>query len=300
MSGQPTDLRSLKALLRLLGEQAQGGRVYLSGGASAVWAGWRHRTVGVDLKLDREPRGVFEAIRRAKEALDLNVGLAAPDDIIPPLPGWRGRSPLIARQGTIEFLHYDFCAQALARIVRDHERDRSDVEAMHRGQWIEPEMLMRRFEAIEGDLLRHPSIRPAQVRARVGSTIARLTQNRMDSENPDAGAKRAMQSVPLDLPGAARVTAGIAALARGERTTEALLVSVARSRLRDLGLYIPSAADAIEEPDLSLYAAIRKAGGGYSQYLALRRRLVSFAEAAEGLQHTRTVERETGPRHPTV
>lgn len=50
-------------LLRELGRAVRGpGRVYLVGGASALLEGWRDSTVDVDLKLDPEPRGVFEAI----------------------------------------------------------------------------------------------------------------------------------------------------------------------------------------------------------------------------------------------
>ena len=49
----------------------------LVGGASAVIIGWRETTLDVDLKLDPEPPGVFEAIALAKDALAINVELAA-------------------------------------------------------------------------------------------------------------------------------------------------------------------------------------------------------------------------------
>jgi hypothetical protein len=52
---------------------------------------------------------------RLKSELDLNVELASPADFIPPLPGWRERSRLIAREGALTFFHYDFYAQALAK-----------------------------------------------------------------------------------------------------------------------------------------------------------------------------------------
>ena len=41
--------------------------------------GWRETTVDADLKLDPEPAGVFEAIARLKDSLDINVELSAPD-----------------------------------------------------------------------------------------------------------------------------------------------------------------------------------------------------------------------------
>ena len=68
----------------------------------------RQATVDADLKLDPEPEGVFEAIVKLKDELDMNVELAAPDDFIPPVPGWRERSPFIARYGSVDFFHYDF------------------------------------------------------------------------------------------------------------------------------------------------------------------------------------------------
>ena len=83
------------------------------------------------------------------------------------------------------------------------------------------------------------------------------------------------------LPGADIVGDGIAALERGERTVEALLVSLAAARLRDIGLNIPKAADAVAEPNLALYEAVRHAGGDHFDYNALLGRLSSFADAAE-------------------
>ena len=154
--------------MRLLGREAQGhGRVYLVGGASAVIVGWRDTTVDIDLKLDPEPPGVFDAIARAKDALNMNLELASPDDFIPALPDWRARSVFIARHGLVDFFHYDFCAQALAKIERGHAQDLSDVEAMSRLKLIEPCRLMRLFVAIESDLVRYPAIDPSQFRNRV-------------------------------------------------------------------------------------------------------------------------------------
>ena len=58
-------------------------------------------------------------------------------------------------------------------------------------------------------------------------------------------------------------------------------MALAPTRLRELGLTIRVEADAIEERNLALYAAVREAGGGHSDYNALKRRLVSFVHAAE-------------------
>ena len=54
----------------------------------------------------------------------MNVELAAPDDFIPPLPGWRERSLHIVQQGLVDFFTLMiFYAQALAKIERGHEQE---------------------------------------------------------------------------------------------------------------------------------------------------------------------------------
>ena len=154
-----TTAKKVRQLLRRLGEEARGpGRIYLVGGASAVLIGWRETTVDVDLKLAPEPPGVFEAIARAKEALDMNVELAAPDDFIPPVPGWQQRSPHLAQHGQVAFFHYDFYAQALAKIERGHQLDWEDVRAMSERGLIERRQLATLFTAIEADIVRYPAV----------------------------------------------------------------------------------------------------------------------------------------------
>ena len=161
----PAGADKVRALMRRLGRAARSeGRIYLVGGSSAVLMGWRETTVDVDLKLDPEPAGVFEAIALAKEALRINVELAAPDDFIPALPGWRERSRFIDRIGPIDYYHYDFHAQALAKIERGHEQDLSDVRAMGRIGLVRRTRLIELFESIEPLLVRYPAIDPPSFR----------------------------------------------------------------------------------------------------------------------------------------
>src|SRR5437870_10857285 len=87
------------------------GNVYFTGGATALLLGFREQTIDIDLKLDPEPQGVFEAIAVLKNRLDLNVELASPDDFIPAAADWRERSRHIASIGPVEFFHYDFSLQ---------------------------------------------------------------------------------------------------------------------------------------------------------------------------------------------
>ena len=142
-----------------LGALSRGaGKVYLTGGATAVLEGWRPTTVDIDLKLDPEPAGAFEAIARLKDELDVNVELAAPDQFIPPLPGWRERSRYIGSWQGVEFFHYDFYAQALAKIERGHGRDLRDVHELVRRGMVAPQKLIEHFELIRPELARYPAL----------------------------------------------------------------------------------------------------------------------------------------------
>jgi len=161
-----------------IGRRATGpGRVYLVGGSSAVLVGWRDATVDADIKLDPEPPAVFEAIALMKDELDMNVELAAPDQFVPPLPGWRERSPFIARHGEVDFLHYDFYGQALAKIERGHHTDLADVQAMVQHGLIDLDELVRLFEDVTDDLLRYPAIDEQALRAKLATTVERVRGN---------------------------------------------------------------------------------------------------------------------------
>ncbi|MGA4642869.1 DUF6036 family nucleotidyltransferase [Limisphaera sp. 4302-co] len=154
-----TDRAKLEAFVIALGRAVRGpGRIYLAGGATAVWYGWRQTTVDVDLKADPEPAGFYEALAELKDRLGLNVELAAPDQFLPPLPGWQDRSLWIAQHGPIQFYHYDPYAQALAKLHRRHQRDLQDIEAMRRHGWIQPQRLHELFRQIEPQLIRYPAV----------------------------------------------------------------------------------------------------------------------------------------------
>lgn len=172
------DTGRIVRLMEGIGRRATGpGRVYLVGGSSAVLIGWRDATVDADIKLDPEPAAVFEAIALLKDELDMNVELAAPDQFVPPLPGWRQRSPFIARHGEVDFFHYDFYGQALAKIERGHRTDLDDVDAMAARGLIDVDVLARLFEAVTGDLLRYPAIDEQALRAKLATMVVRIQGN---------------------------------------------------------------------------------------------------------------------------
>lgn len=142
-------------------------RIYLTGGSSAVLQEWRASTIDVDLEIRPESDEILRAIPRLKEELEINVELASPGQFIPELPGWQERSLFIVREGTIDFFHYDFYAQALSKIERSHARDLADVRAMLDRGLIEPARLMTFHAAIEPELFRYPAVNPGTFRRSV-------------------------------------------------------------------------------------------------------------------------------------
>ena len=160
------------------------GRIYLTGGATALLHGWRSMTIDIDLKPDPEPAGLFEAIAELKEELDINVELASPDDFIPAIPGWRERSVFIARHGRLGFYHYDPYGQALSKLQRRHDRDLRDVRSMVRDGLIRVDQLKEMFGTIEAGLIRYPAIDPASFRASVEEFCESVSQHPINDLQP--------------------------------------------------------------------------------------------------------------------
>jgi len=158
----------VRRFMEALGRAARGGgRVYFTGGATAVLMGWRETTVDVDVRFDPEPQGVFEALPRLKDELDLNVELASPADFLPALAEWRERSRFIGAQGGVEFFHYDFRAQALAKIERGHARDLFDVRQMLARGLTGAQELRKAFQEIRSGLARFPAVDAEEFEARL-------------------------------------------------------------------------------------------------------------------------------------
>jgi hypothetical protein len=174
---QLTDAKRLQRFMRALGHASRtAGRIYFAGGASAVLMGWRESTIDIDLELDRELEPLLRDIAALKESLQVNVELATPGHFIPEVPGWRERSALIAREGPLWFHHYDFYAQALAKIERGHARDELDVTAMVRSGVVDPSRLLPMFEQIAPELYRYPALDATTFRRAVTGAVARLSR----------------------------------------------------------------------------------------------------------------------------
>jgi hypothetical protein len=158
----------LREFMRQLGTiSAAEGRIYLTGGATAVLHQWRDTTLDVDIKIIPDDGRVLRVVPRLKESLNINVELASPTDFIPEVPGWQERSPFISREGALSFHHFDFYSQALAKIERGHRKDIADVRSMLTAGFIAAEEVLRLFEQIEPELYRYPAIEPAEFRKAV-------------------------------------------------------------------------------------------------------------------------------------
>lgn len=162
------DSARIEKFMRELGQAVQvDGRIYLTGGATAVLFGWRETTIDVDIKLIPDRDEILREIPRLKEVLNLNVELAAPSDFIPLPPGWEDRSPLIRKEGKLSFHHFDPVAQALSKVERRHDQDIRDVREMLTTGLVNPAEALIQFEAIEPELYRFPAIDPASFRKAV-------------------------------------------------------------------------------------------------------------------------------------
>jgi hypothetical protein len=82
------------------------------------------------------------------------------------------------------------------------------------------------------------------------------------------------------LPGGEIVAGGLADLALEVESTQALLVSMAATRLRLLGIAVPDRVISSPEAKLYRFLAARHGAGAHSKYNAWRRRLSSFLRAA--------------------
>ena len=154
--------------MRAIADEArEPGRIYLSGGASAVLQGWRDSTININIKIVPENDLILRTIPELMERLHVNVELTSPADFVPALPGWETRSPFIALEGPISFHHYDFYTQALSKLERSHRKDLIDVDSMIRDGLVDPERLLALFKEVADTLYRYPAVHPASLRAAI-------------------------------------------------------------------------------------------------------------------------------------
>lgn len=140
-------------------------RVYLVGGGTAVYAGWRDSSIDVDLFSDDEE--VFRDIQGIKERLNVNIEFARPEHFVPPLQGSSERHLPIETHGGISFFHYDPYAQILSKVVRGFERDLEDARQFILRGMVDPVRLRSLVVEIPDPIWsKYPSLtRPAVLEA---------------------------------------------------------------------------------------------------------------------------------------
>ena len=147
-------------------------RIYLVGGATSVLLGWRTSTIDIDLKIIPESDEILRSLPELKERLHVNIELASPGDFIPELPGWQERSRFIQQEGKLSFYHYDFYAQALAKIERGHRMDSQDVQQLIASGLVDPKRLLELFFMIEDQLYHYPDLDGPTFRRAVESLVS--------------------------------------------------------------------------------------------------------------------------------
>jgi hypothetical protein len=146
----PANRERIEHFLERLGRQVQTpGRLYLVGGTTMVYEGFRATTVDVDVLVEADDPGpLMSAIRALKDELDINIEFASPRDFIPLPSGWRERSVFIGRFGPLEVFHFDHYSMALSKIERGTERDFQDVVALVQNGRLDLADLDVQFEEI--------------------------------------------------------------------------------------------------------------------------------------------------------
>lgn len=159
----------LKLLMQALAREAPRRgtfRVYLVGGGTAVYVGWRNASVDVDLCSDEET--VFRNIQRIKEQLAMNIEFARPEDFVPPLRGSADRHLFIETVGRVSFYHYDPYAQILSKIVRGFQRDLDDAHAFIQNRMVEAGKLKSLVSSIpESAYAKYPNLSKRAVESAV-------------------------------------------------------------------------------------------------------------------------------------
>lgn len=149
---QRCDRQGIERFLQNLGRRfTKPGRLYLVGGTTMVYEGFRRQTVDIDISFDvddRDHSAFVEAVRDLKERLSLNIEEASPAEFIPLPSGYRERSPFIGRYGQLEVFHFDLYSTALSKIERGTESDFDDALSLLRSGRIDFAELTGYFEEI--------------------------------------------------------------------------------------------------------------------------------------------------------
>jgi hypothetical protein len=145
-------------------------RVYLVGGGTAVWSGWRDSTADVDLH--GEPEDLFRDIQGIKEVLGLNVEFLQPEDFVPALAGSADRHVFIEKIGQVCFFHHDPYAQVFSKLVRGFGRDLDDARHFVTSGMVDPERLGDLVHGIpDASYVKYPALSRSSVEGAVDAFV---------------------------------------------------------------------------------------------------------------------------------
>ena len=148
-------------------------RVYLVGGGTAVYLGWRRSSVDVDLCADSD--AVFRDIQGIKERLNVNIEFARPEDFVPPLKGSADRHVFIDTVGSVTFYHYDPYEQLLSKIARGFQRDMDDAREFLRSGMVDPRKFRSLVAAIpDSAYAKYPNLSRAGVEKATADYLAEV------------------------------------------------------------------------------------------------------------------------------
>lgn len=71
----------------------------------------------------------------------------------------------------MDFHHYDFYSQALAKIQRNDNKDRQDVESMRTDGLLEPYKLFALLDEVERHMIRYPALDLRAIRQRLSAWL---------------------------------------------------------------------------------------------------------------------------------
>lgn len=156
-----------------LARSARGGRsyrVYLVGGGTAVWSGWRESTIDVDLH--GEPEELFRDVQGLKERLGLSVEFVRPEDFVPALGGSADRHVFIEKIGQVSFYHHDPYAQVFSKVVRGFQHDLDDARHFVTTGMVDPERLRELVHAIpDPGYAKYPALSRSSVESAVDDFV---------------------------------------------------------------------------------------------------------------------------------
>jgi len=141
-------------------------RVFLVGGGTAVWAGWREASIDADLFTEHEV--LFRDVQGMKERLNLNVEFTRPEHFVPPLPGAEDRHIFLEAIGPVRFYHYDPYSQFFSKVVRGFNRDLDDARHLLSSGMVDSRRFRELVDRVpDSAFARYPRLSPGAVRKAV-------------------------------------------------------------------------------------------------------------------------------------